>query len=116
MPTFGVNSACEIYQHEIATALAGTEGINNISNDIIDHAPDQLTHDKRLRELSRRLCDSGLTLNADKCTFNMDNLVFTVQSREKPFTHLNREWQRQARWLTLIKWHQPRLWRKSRWF
>lgn len=45
---FGVSSASEQYQHEIATALAGIEGVENISDDIIVHAPDQETHDERL--------------------------------------------------------------------
>ena len=73
---FGVSSASEIYQHEISAALAGIEGAENISDDIIVHAPDQNTHDKRLREALQRLHDSNLTLNAEKCVFNMDRLVF----------------------------------------
>ena len=48
---FGVNSASEIYQHEIATAVAGISGVDNISDDIIVHAPDQATHDKQLHEV-----------------------------------------------------------------
>ena len=73
---FGVNSASKIYQHEIATALAGIDGVNNISDDIIVHAPDQTTHDRRMHEVLQRLRDSGLTLNSDKCILNMDHLVF----------------------------------------
>ena len=37
---FGVSSASELYQHEISTALAGIEGVDNISDDIIVHGPD----------------------------------------------------------------------------
>ena len=73
---FGVNSASEIYQHEISTALAGIEGAENISDDIIVHAPDQETHNKRLHKVLQRLCDSGLTVNPDKCVYNMNKLVF----------------------------------------
>ncbi|KAJ8369419.1 hypothetical protein SKAU_G00094470 [Synaphobranchus kaupii] len=63
---FGVSSASEQYQHEIAAALAGIEV----------HARDQETHDKRLHTVMKRLEESGLTLNPDKCQFNMDRLVF----------------------------------------
>lgn len=57
---FGVSSASEQYQHEIANALAGIEGVENISDDVIGHAPDHETHDKRLHA---RLSECGLTLN-----------------------------------------------------
>ena len=73
---FGVCSASEQYQHEIATVLAGIEGAENISDDIVVHGPDAETHDQRLRQTIERLRDCGLTLNAEKCLFNMDRLVF----------------------------------------
>ncbi|KAJ8366291.1 hypothetical protein AAFF_G00363010 [Aldrovandia affinis] len=73
---FGVSSASEQYQHEIAAALAGIEGVENISDDVIVHARDQETHDKRLHTVMKRLEESGLTLNPEKCQFNMDRLVF----------------------------------------
>ena len=73
---FGVSSASELYQHEISTALAGIEGVDNISDDIIVHGPDQKTHDQRLLKTMERLRQHGLTLNADKCLFNVDRLVF----------------------------------------
>ena len=73
---FGVSSASELYQHEISTALAGIEGVDNISNDIIVHGPDQKIHDQRLLKTMERLRQHGLTLNADKCLFNVDRLVF----------------------------------------
>ena len=61
---FGVSSASELYQHEISTALAGIEGVDNISDDIIVHGPDQKTHDQRLLKTMERLKQHGLTLNA----------------------------------------------------
>lgn len=73
---FGVSSASEQYQHEIAGALAGIEGVENISDDVIIHARDQVTHDERLHAVMGRLREAGLTLNADKCQFNMDRLIF----------------------------------------
>ena len=74
---FGVNSASEQYQYEIQTALAGIEGQENISDDIIVHGKDQKEHDLRLEKvIVVRLKERGLTLNAEKCQFSMDKLTF----------------------------------------
>ena len=73
---FGVFYANEQYQHEITSVLAGIEGAENISDDIVVHGPDTETHDKRLRQTVERLQECGLTSSAEKCLFNMDRLVF----------------------------------------
>ena len=73
---FGVNSATEQYQYEIQTALAGLQGVQNISDDIIVYGTGQEDHDKKVIELMNRLRECGLTVNKDKCQFNMDKLVF----------------------------------------
>ena len=73
---FGVNSASEQYQHEIQTALAGIDGQENISDDIIVHGKDRAEHDARLELVIKRLGERGLTLNAAKCQFSMDTLTF----------------------------------------
>ena len=72
---FGVWSASEQYQYEIASALAGIEGLENISDDIVVHGPDTETHNRRLHQTIQRLQECCLTLNAEKCLFNMDKLV-----------------------------------------
>ena len=72
---FGVNSASEQYQYEISTALAGIAGVDNISDDIIVHGPDQETHNQRLHKVLKWLKECHLTLNAEKCQFNMNKLV-----------------------------------------
>ena len=73
---FGACSASEKYQHEIASALAGIEGVENISDDIVVHGPYTETHNRRLHQTIERLQECGLTLNAEKCLFNTDRLVF----------------------------------------
>ena len=62
---FGMSSASEMYQHEIATVLAGIDGADSISD-----GPDQPTHDRRLREVLQRLHDT------DKRIFNIVSLAF----------------------------------------
>ena len=73
---FGVNSASEQYQYEIQTALAGIDGQENISDDIIVHGKDKKEHDACLERVIKRLGERGLTLNATKCQFSMDKLTF----------------------------------------
>ena len=73
---FGVCSASEQYQHEIASALAGIEGVENVSDDIVVDGPDTETHNRRLHQTIEHLQECGLTLNAEKCLFNTDRLVF----------------------------------------
>ena len=73
---FGINSATEQYQYEIQTALSGLQGAQNISDDIIIYGKDQKEHDKHLQAVMQRLRECGLTLNKEKCQFNMSELVF----------------------------------------
>ena len=71
---FGVNSALEQYQYEIQTVLAGIDGQENISDDIIVRGNDKNELDARLERVIKRLGERGRTLNARKCQFSMDKL------------------------------------------
>ncbi len=42
----------------------------------LKNQPDQETHDQRLHAVLERFKSCGLTSNADKCQFNMDELIF----------------------------------------
>jgi hypothetical protein len=56
--------------------LSGLLGVNNVFDDIIVHGKDTAEHDARLHALLQRLQDKGLTLNLDKCQFNMSHIDF----------------------------------------
>ena len=73
---YGVCSASGQYQHEIASTLAGIKGVENILDDIVVHGPDTETHNRRLHQTIERLQECVLTLNAEKCLFDTDRLVF----------------------------------------
>ncbi len=73
---FGVCSASEQYQHEISNVLAGINGAENISDDIVVHGADQESHDRSLHSVLERLRACGLTLNPEKCQYNMDRIIF----------------------------------------
>ena len=55
---------------------AGIEGVENISGDIVVHGPDTEKQNRRLHQTIQRLQECGLTLNAEKCLFNTDRLLF----------------------------------------
>ncbi len=48
----------------------------NISDDIIVNGKNQEEHNVRLENVIKRLGDCGLTLNVEKCQFNMDHFTF----------------------------------------
>ena len=73
---FGISSAAEIFQNIIRQSLEGLEGVLNVSDDILVHAANKLTHDKRLHALFKRLESVGLTLNRNKCDFGKSHLEY----------------------------------------
>ena len=72
---FGVNSASEVFQCKIASALAGIEGATNISDTIVVHAADKETLDKRLRQVLETMTAVNLALNWEKCKFGLTELA-----------------------------------------
>lgn len=73
---FGVNSAAEVFQHMIQTALQGLEGTLNISDDILIYADNEEEHQKRLHACLQRLRDCNLTLGRNKCEFGKSKIEF----------------------------------------
>lgn len=73
---FGISSAPELYQHTIQQVLAGCEGAYNIHDDIIIHGCSVDEHDARLKKTMGRIQEKGLTLNREKCVFQMSKLTF----------------------------------------
>ena len=74
--SFGINSAAEIFQHTIQTVLQDIENVRNISDDIIIYGPTQEVHDLALEKTLKRLHESGLTINRQKCEFNKSKIEF----------------------------------------
>ncbi|XP_052809097.1 uncharacterized protein K02A2.6-like [Mya arenaria] len=73
---FGVSCAPEMYNKVIAQTLSGLEGVNSIFDDIIVHGRSDDEHNARLEALFERLEQKGLTLNLEKCQFNMTHVDF----------------------------------------
>lgn len=52
------------------------EGVRSLFDDIVIHGSDQDKLDQRLHKVLSILQDSGLTLNYDKCKFNLPEVEF----------------------------------------
>lgn len=66
---FGITSAPEIFQRKMTDLLRGIEGVEVIIDDILIHGKTRKEHDRRLDTVLRRIQDSGLKLNREKCEF-----------------------------------------------
>ncbi|CAC5425334.1 unnamed protein product [Mytilus coruscus] len=73
---FGISCAPEMYNKIIHQALGGLPGVNSIYDDIIVHGKSEEEHNRNLEQLLCRLLEKGLTLNIDKCQFNMERIEF----------------------------------------
>ena len=73
---FGISSAPEKYQQIVQQVVQDIPGVRNISDDIIVHGSTQEEHDRRLIQVLDRIKERGLTLNKQKCKFNMTELEF----------------------------------------
>ncbi|KAL9962466.1 hypothetical protein ACROYT_G031571 [Oculina patagonica] len=74
--SFGVNSAPEKYQQIVTQVISDVGGVQNIADDLIVHGKNDREHDRNLNRLMQRLEEKNLTLNAEKCQFQMDKVVF----------------------------------------
>ncbi|UYV78302.1 K02A2.6-like, partial [Cordylochernes scorpioides] len=73
---FGISSAPEHFQKRISAILRGVNGVICHMDDILIFAKRKEEHDETLREVLRRLKNSGITLNKEKCQFGVSNVTF----------------------------------------
>ena len=72
---FGISSAPEIFQRAMTEILQDLDGVICHMDDILVHAPEEITHDKRVRAVLQRLQEAGITLN-EKCEFSQKSVKF----------------------------------------
>ena len=72
---FGINSATEKYQQILQQILQGT-GAVDIVDDIIIHGSNKVEHDQRLLNVLKKIKECGMTLNKQKCEFNLSRINF----------------------------------------
>ncbi|UYV66641.1 K02A2.6-like, partial [Cordylochernes scorpioides] len=73
---FGISSAPEVFQRKMRNLLESQSGVNCHMDDIVIWGAKQEEHDERLRCVLRKLQDSGLTLNKEKCIFSVKEIKF----------------------------------------
>ncbi|UYV66978.1 K02A2.6-like, partial [Cordylochernes scorpioides] len=73
---FGISSAPEVFQRKMSNLLESQSGVNCHMDDIVIWGATQEEHDERLRCVLRKLQDSGLTLNKEKCIFSVKEIKF----------------------------------------
>ncbi|UYV76630.1 K02A2.6-like [Cordylochernes scorpioides] len=73
---FGISSAPEHFQKRMSAILRGVNGVICHMDDILILAKRKEEHDETLREVLRRLKNSGITLNKEKCQFGVSNVTF----------------------------------------
>ncbi|UYV61221.1 K02A2.6-like, partial [Cordylochernes scorpioides] len=73
---FGISSAPEVFQRKMSNLLESQSGVNCHMDDIVIWGATQEEHDERLRCVLRKLQDSGMTLNKEKCIFSVKEIKF----------------------------------------
>ena len=73
---YGIRSASEIFQVEIANLLSGIDGTAHSQDDIIIWASSTEDHDRRLGQVMFNIQKTGLKLNKSKCGFGVKEILF----------------------------------------
>lgn len=73
---FGIHSASEVLQSEIASIITDLPGCTNSQDDIIVWGTSKEKHDRHLRNVLLCILASGLKLNLSKCIFGATSLTF----------------------------------------
>lgn len=73
---FGISAAPEFFQRQMSKILEGLEGVACKMDDILVFGRDEGKHDERLKRVLRRLEESGMTLNREKCEFKVRKIKF----------------------------------------
>ena len=72
----GVNIAPEIYQKKINELLMDLEGAICYLDDVVVFGKTDEEHDENLNKVMRRIFESGLKLNKEKCSYKQEQIEF----------------------------------------
>ena len=73
---YGIHSASEFFQVEIANLIAGIEGTANSEDNNIVFTPTKEEHDHPLEQVMKNIQKAGLKLNRAKCVFGAKEIIF----------------------------------------
>ena len=73
---YGIKSASERFQRDIAHILSGVDGVACVMDDILVHGATREEHDSVLKTVLSKLSNAGITLNKSKCVFGVNKVSF----------------------------------------
>ena len=73
---YGIKSAPEVYHKRIHEMFEGIPNVDTSMDDIIIYGKNDKEHDLALNHVMERVNENNLKLNADKCIFGVQELVF----------------------------------------
>ena len=73
---YGISSGSEKFQKSMSEVLQGLEGVECSIDDVLVHGKNQAQHDERLIAVLKRVSEAGMTLNQDKCVFDVAEVKF----------------------------------------
>ena len=73
---FGIHSASEVFQSEVAQIIAGMDGVDNSQDDIVIWGKSEKEQEDRLFRVLDRIRKSGMKLNLSKCVFGQKEITF----------------------------------------
>ena len=73
---FGVKSAQEVFQKRMCQCFGDLPGVEIDIDDILVWGASEEEHNSRLQAVLQRCKDIGLTLNKDKCKFNVSEVTY----------------------------------------
>ena len=76
---FGISSGSEKFQKCMCQILEGLDGVECNIDDVLVHGATQEERDRRLEAVLQRLGNANVTLNAEKCVFNVSSVKFLGQ-------------------------------------
>lgn len=85
---YGLASAPAIFQKTMDSLFSGFSGVVVFMDDILITAPTRTEHLKRLNAVLKRLEESGLRLQEDKCEFLMKKIMFLGHILDKDGLHM----------------------------
>ena len=84
---FGISSAPEVFQRRMSEILNGTEETVCMMDDVLVFGKDKEEHNRRLEMVLRKLSESKITLNREKCEFAQPEVKFLGQIIDQNGVH-----------------------------
>ena len=93
---FGISSEPEVFQQRMSQLLSDHEGVISDIDDMLVYGKNQQDHGRNLKKVLSTLDRAEVTLNAEKCQFSKDKLIFLGHIISKDGIATDRPWAHQV--------------------